>query len=210
MASPDDLPPPEAPAEEIRRAADEIVSRPEFLPEPQTIWERIVGWFQDRLSDLLSALFSGGRTALVAWVALAVVVAAVAFLIFKIVTTMRANPASTPTFDVTTERRRPAVDWEREAQEHAAAGRWRDALRCRYRALVARLAAAGAVDEVPGRTAGEYRLEVRRTRPDAAPSFTEATDIFERAWYGHADVDTTDDEHFRALAGRVLDERPGG
>jgi hypothetical protein len=132
MASPDDLPPPEAPAEEIRRAADEIVSRPEFLPEPQTIWERIVGWFQDRLSDLLSALFSGGRTALVAWVALAVVLAAVAFLIFKIVTTMRANPASSPTFDVTTERRRPAVDWEREAQEHAAAGRWRDALRCRY------------------------------------------------------------------------------
>lgn len=209
MASPDQLPPPEAPADDIRRAADEIVSRPEFLPEPQTIWERIVGWFQDRLADVLSALFSGGRTGLVAWIALVVVLAVVAFLVFKIVTTMRANPTAGPTFDVATERRRPAVDWEREAQAHAAAGRWRDALRCRYRALVARLAVVGAVDEVPGRTAGEYRLEVRRTRPDAAPSFTEATDIFERAWYGHADVDTSDDERFRALADRVLERPPG-
>ena len=209
MASPEQLPPPEAPADEIRRAADEIVSRPEFLPEPQTIWERVVGWFRDRLADLLSALFSGGRTSIVAWAALIVVLAVVAFLIFKIVTTMRANPTAAPTFDVTTERRRPAVDWEREAQEHAAAGRWREALRCRYRALVARLAAAGAVDEIPGRTAGEYRLEVRRTRPDAAPPFTEATDIFERAWYGHADVDTADDERFRALADRVLERPPG-
>ena len=76
-------------------------------------------------------------------------------------------------------------------------------MRCRYRALVARLAAGGAVDEIPGRTAGEYRLELRRTRPDAAPAFTEATDLFERAWYGHADVTGGDDERFRSLADDV-------
>lgn len=206
MASPEELPPPTASPQEIRDAADEIVSRPEFLPEPQTLWERAVGWLSDRLEDVLNALFSGGRSGVVAWLALAVVLAVIGFLVFKIVSSMRTNPTAVPAAAIAIERRRPAVDWEREAQEHAAAGRWRDAVRCRYRALVARLAATGAVDEVPGRTAGEYRLDVRRSRPDAAPSFTAATELFERAWYGRAEVDTADDERLRELAADVVEQ----
>lgn len=203
MASPEDLPPPAAGAGEIRDAADEIVSRPEFLPEPQTVWERAVGWLGDRFADLLGALFSGGRSAIVAWAALAAVVVVIAILLHRVVTSTRRSAVDGDDVAVVTERRRPAVDWEREAQEHAAAGRWREALRCRYRALVARLAASGAVAEIPGRTAGEYRMEIRRTLPDAAPSFTAATDLFERAWYGRAEVGTDDDALFRRLADQV-------
>ena len=54
---------------------------------------------------------------------------------------------------------RTAAQWRAEAAAHDAAGRWREALRCRYRALVAELAGRGLVEEIPGRTSGEYRIQ---------------------------------------------------
>ena len=205
MPSPDELPPPATPSDDIRRAADEILSRPEFTPPPKSLYDRIVDALQEALSDVLSAFFSGGRSAIVAWIALLVVGAVVAFLLFRVVRSVRGSGTAAPPVSVTSETRRPATEWEREAEEHAAAGRWRDAVRCRYRALVATLAARGAVDEVPGRTAGEYRLEVLRTRPDAAVPFADATDVFERAWYGAAPTEESDDRRFRQLASDALD-----
>src|SRR5919197_1551513 len=70
---------------------------------------------------------------------------------------------------------------------------------------VAALVGRGLVEEVPGRTAGEYRGEVRRNAPGAAEAFSGATDPFERAWYGRAPTGADDASHFRDLAGRVLE-----
>jgi hypothetical protein len=81
-------------------------------------------------------------------------------------------------------------------------------VRCRYRALVAELAARGLVDEVPGRTAGEYRGEVRRNLPDAAGDFAGATELFELAWYGRGDTDAQQASRLRELSGRVLQRVP--
>jgi hypothetical protein len=50
------------------------------------------------------------------------------------------------------------------------------------------LAARGLVEEVPGRTAGEYRREVGRAVPAAAADFAGATELFEVAWYGRSDT----------------------
>jgi hypothetical protein len=203
---PEELPPPAASPDDIRRAADEIMARAEFRQPPQSLYERAQEWLADRLDDLIRALFEGGRSSIFAWLAIAVIVGVIAFLVYRIVSSMARNPDAEADLSVVTERRRPATDWEREAETHAAAGRWRDALRCRYRALVARLATMGAVDEVPGRTAGEYRVELRRTRPDAAPAFGSATDLFERAWYGHRPMGADEEAAFRDLANEVVEE----
>ena len=205
MAPPDQLPPPAPPPGEIRDAAKEVLSRPEFQQPPESLYDRAVGWLSDRINDLLSALFEGGRSSVVAWIALVVVIGVIGLLVVRILTSMRVNSAASTEMHIETDVRRPPREWDAEAEEHAANGRWRDAVRCRYRGLVARLAAAGAVDEVPGRTAGEYRLEVRRSRPDAAPPFTDATDIFERAWYSGRAALPEDDAQFRELAGQVLE-----
>lgn len=209
VAPPEDLPPPAAPPDEIRGAAEEVLARPEFAEPPKSIYERIVEALNEALNDALSALFAGGRTAIAAWIALAVVLGLVGFLLYRLASGMRATAAVVSPLRVETETRRPAVAWDREADEHAAAGRWRDAVRCRYRALVARLAAGGAVEEVPGRTAGEYRLALRSTRPGAAGPFGEATDLFERAWYGDAPTSGPDEARLRALAEDVLSESGG-
>ncbi len=99
---------------------------------------------------------------------------------------------------------RSSRDWLVEAAEHEAAGRRRDAVRCRYRALLADLAAAGLVEEIAGRTSGEYLAAVESDVPAAAEAFADATRRFELAWYGATPVDATDADAFAAVARRVV------
>jgi hypothetical protein len=90
------------------------------------------------------------------------------------------------------DRSREPGDWRHEADEHRRAGRFRDALRCRYRALVGDLARGGVIDEIPGRTSGEERTQMHAARPHAAPRFDDAADLFDAAWFGDLDVADAD------------------
>ena len=101
---------------------------------------------------------------------------------------------------------RPPQRWRRLAAEHRDAGRFREAIRCEYRALVGDLARAGFVDEIPGRTSGEERAQLRELAPSVAPRFDEAADLFDRAWFDDAPTSSIDDERFQASARVVLDD----
>jgi hypothetical protein len=105
---------------------------------------------------------------------------------------------------VVIDRTREPRGWREEADAHRSAGRYRDALRCRYRALVGDLARRGLLDEIPGRTTGEERSELRTSAPAAVPSFGEAADLFDAAWYGQLEVQPTDDDRFQQLDHEVL------
>lgn len=180
------LPPPEAGAEEIRRAADEILARPEFQEPPRSLYQRALDWVTGLIEDAFSALVSGGTGAIIAWVLLVAFVALVAYLVFRTVQgdRRRSPDDAAVRLGVEADDRRPAEQWAADAERFEGEGRWRDAIRCRYRAIVAGLARAGVVDEVPGRTAGEYRVLVGSARPTVAETFAGATELFERAWYG--------------------------
>jgi hypothetical protein len=132
----------------------------------------------------------------------ALAVGLVAFVVWRLAGDVSRDPGRG--VSAHTARVRPAADWRAEAERHEQAGEWRKALRCRYRALVAELAARGLLEEVPGRTAGEYRTELGDSLPSAAPSFRGATDLFEGAWYGRRPTSETDAVRFRELADRVL------
>ena len=60
------------------------------------------------------------------------------------------------------------------------------------------------VDEVPGRTTGELRTEVRERARSADPDFAAAADLFDLAWYGDADAGADDVRRLVDHAGRVL------
>jgi hypothetical protein len=188
----------------VRRAADEILSRPEFQEPPRSLYQRVLDWIGDRISDALGALLGGGAGAIVAWLLLVAVVVALGVLVARAVQRdRRVRSAGGPDVQVAVDDRRPAAAWDAEADRFEAEGRWRDALRCRYRSLVASLARRGVVEEVPGRTAGEYRVLVGRARPEVAAPFAGATDLFERAWYGGDESGPDDATAFRDLAARV-------
>ena len=197
-----DLRVPERPPDTVRQAVDEVLARPEFQrPSP--------GWLQrlrmeavDLLERIVGSLLGGGRGAVLAWVVLAAVVVAVALVAFRFARGVTRDPGlAAPSVDL---RRRTPAEWLAEAEEAERAGRRRLGLRCRYRVLVAELAERGLVEEVAGRTSGEYRVEVATGVPAVATEFDGATELFERAWYG--DLPTGQDETvtFRRLADRIL------
>lgn len=104
-----------------------------------------------------------------------------------------------------------AVDWSRspqqwraEADEHRQAGRWRDSLRCRYRALVGDLARRGLIDEIPGRTTGEERTQLTAVASAAHEPFDAAANLFDDAWFGDREVGPGDDDDFRRYETEVL------
>lgn len=100
---------------------------------------------------------------------------------------------------------RPPDRWRRAAEEHRAAGHFRDAVRCEYRALVGDLARAGAVDEIPGRTSGEERAQLAALAPAVRQDFDDAADIFDEAWFNDDEVTLDDDTRFVVASRAVLD-----
>ena len=106
----------------------------------------------------------------------------------------------------------PPDKWRRRADEHRQRGDYRESVRCEYRALVGDLARAGHVDEIPGRTSGEERAQVRELAPrfaergrDVATQFDIAADTFDSAWFDDEVVTRADDERFVAASRAVLD-----
>ena len=201
-------PPPVQDPEEVRRAADEILSRPEFGEPPLTLLERIARWIADLFGEPPSRSPSGpgtGGSVLVTLLLFALLVALIFFVVRALVRQprlRRSDEDPEPTIEVT--EHLSAAQWDRAAADHEAAGDWKEALRCHFRALLERLVGQGTIDEVPGRSTGELRAEVAVRVPTATDDFTAAADLFDVAWYG--DVDTGPDEvrRLREHAERVL------
>ncbi len=105
---------------------------------------------------------------------------------------------------VIVDRSKEPTGWRGEAERHRNAGEYRDAIRCRYRALVGDLARRGLIDEIPGRTTGEERVQLRAVLPEANPPFAAAADLFDGAWFGDVPVHQVDDDTFQALERDVL------
>jgi hypothetical protein len=95
-------------------------------------------------------------------------------------------------------------DWRARSQRHRALGEHRDALRCEYRALVGDLARRNLLDEIPGRTTGEERAQLRRTTPIVNAAFGEAADMFDAVWYGAADATAEMVARFDRLEQEIL------
>jgi hypothetical protein len=184
----------------------EVLARPEFRPPDRTLLQRAFDWLLEQVGRLLAELGASGAGGIVGLAVLALALLGIGLLAARFSRGMTPSPevrAAVPGAP-----RRPAADWRAEAEAHERAGAWRQAVRCRYRALVAELAARGLVDEVPGRTAGEYRREVGRSLPDAAADFAGATELFELAWYGRGEPGEPEASRVRELSGRVLQRAP--
>lgn len=194
------------PAEEIRAAAEEILQRPEFREPPKSLYQRLQELLAEWLGQVFGALVGDGPPALLAWAVLVGALGVAGYLVFRGLQLDRRRRGRRDREEAVVERRRPASDWEAEAAAHEVRGEWRAALRCRYRALIARLAGQGVVDEVAGRTAGEYRAVVDQAAPAVGREFTGATALFERAWYGNVPTGQEEAGAFRDLADRVLAE----
>jgi hypothetical protein len=201
-----ELPVPDRDPEQVREVVREVLSRPEFRPPHRSLTERLFDWVLELIGRLLAVLGGSGAGGIVGLVLLALVLVGVGVLAARFSRGLTPSPEVAAA--VPAGRRRSAAEWRAEAEAHERAGEWRQAVRSRYRALVADLAARGLVDEIPGRTAGEYRGEVRRNVPTAAAEFADATELFELAWYARWPTGPDDATRLRALSDQVLSRVP--
>jgi len=195
-----DLPQPTRPPGQVSGAVHRVLARPQYHYAGPSFLERIQHDVLDWVARVLSGVVGAGVGA---WVVVVFVVALVAFVAWRLAGGVTRDPGRE--VSLSAGRTRPATEWRAEAEAHERAGEWRLAVRARYRALVADLARRGVLDEVPGRTAGEYRAELGANLPAAAPPFAGATELFEGAWYGRRPTAEADATHFRQLADSVLE-----
>jgi len=197
-----DLRSPERSPDEVRRAVGEVLSRDEYQRPPPGLIQRLRAEVVDFLERILGAILGGGRGGIVAWGIFAVAILVIVVVAVRFARGVTRDPGrAVPSVSVA---RRGAAEWRADAEAAERAGQWRQALRCRYRALVAELADRGLVEEVAGRTAGEYRVEVAGSAPTVAVPFAGATELFERAWYGDRPTGQDEAARFRGLADEVL------
>jgi hypothetical protein len=185
-----------------------ILAEPQFHPRP-SLWQRFVNWLDSLHLHSPGLQASGPSTPWLSDVVLVVLVGAVVTLVvlaFRRGAFSRLRHPRGTGVVVTEEGGMMAPEaWLRQAAQLAAEGRYREALRCRYRALVAELAFRGVVAEVPGRTSGDYERLVGAAVPEVATGFSTITRLFERCWYGHEPSDEQAQSTFDEMAAAILD-----
>lgn len=182
-----ELRPPAAEPGQVRRVVEDVLSRREFADADPSLTARLEEWIGEQLGRLFEAVAGTGQAPLIGTLLLVAVVVVAVLLATRFAGGVRGDP-DRPAPRTVEDVGRDAAAWLAEADDHERAGNLRAALRCRYRGLLSQLAAAGVVDETPGRTTGEYLEEVRRRRPAAAAHVAAVTAAFEASWYGDAPV----------------------
>jgi hypothetical protein len=105
---------------------------------------------------------------------------------------------------------RTASEWERFAAELMKSGRFREAIRAWYHALLVSLFRAGTLHYRKDRTNWEYAYALPSTVPWRA-GFMDATRTFEQEWYGRRETAADTAERYQARAIGMLDAvREGG
>jgi uncharacterized membrane protein len=150
-----------------------IMSKPAYRYEPtlfERIGRRLSEWLQRLLENLNvpgvgAGTFGGGAGTVVAWVlivlALALAVYAVVRAVQRRVRKVPADDTPTTTTDVEHERR--AKDWADEDTRMEREGRFKDAVRARYRELVSK-SWQRCVDEERQRVGDVERVEQLQRR----------------------------------------------
>ena len=153
-------------------------------------------------------------------VVIVLVAAMVLLLIVVLVRSLRTQAQDRPELEVLAEAApgtgtgeqsalaRPPEGWASLADDLAAAGNFREAVRHLYLALLSRLHRAGAIDYDPTLSNWDYCRGFRGRR-EWLPTFRELTLRFDFAWYGSTDVGQDGYLAFRRLSQPILAPDPG-
>ena len=200
------LPPSEHDPATVRELADQILSDARYDEPSESPVQRVMRWLGEQLTDLIESLAGGGDAfgTVIAWAILLGALAAVVVLLVRYGRITLPSAPTDPEPEVMVELTRTPSEWRDEAEALEADGRWEEALRCRYRALVADLVRRGVIADQAGRTAGEYVRDVAGREPSVAATFAAATELFEAVWYGGASSGPAESARFRELDASML------
>jgi hypothetical protein len=188
------------------RAAREELAKQVYRDAGPSLTERLLRWTFDHISHLLdraAGVSPGGYVGLVV-VVVAVLAIAVA-LRLGIGPMLRTSTSETPLF---VGRARSAAEHRAQADAHAAAGRWAEAVRDRLRAIITGLEERTLLEPRPGRTADEAAAAAGAVVPECAADLRVAAHTFDDIWYGGRPAAAAHDAQLRGLDDRVRASRP--
>ena len=165
----------------IRDTVAAIASDPAYQRALTTsIWDRVVRWLLDRLSDLLRLVDNTeyGRIATIAALALVV-----ALILVRVVIGINAERALRGESRGT----RPqagGIAMVADAERLAAGGDYTAAAHALFAALLAACAARGEIRLHPSRTTGDYARELRRRNAPSLRPFQSFRSRYDRVIYG--------------------------
>jgi hypothetical protein len=188
--------------DEARRAAERELSKGIYHqnePGPITrAFDAVIDWIS-RFLDGLAGAVSGGSLGPLVLLAIVLVIAAVVL--------WRTGPvrrgARTHPLHLELSGGLSAAQHRRLADEHAASGRFAEAVRERMRAIVRELEARGVLDPRPGRTADEVAREAGAAVPTLAGDLRAAAETFGEVWYGGRPATPQSDALMRQADDRV-------
>jgi hypothetical protein len=186
---------------------DVVLRDARFHPFP-TPWEGIRSWidslYRRVLRALAAALRPGSASALIPASVLLVLVALVGFLLArgamgKLVVERAASEEEAATSSPESAARR--------ADELAAAGNLREALRYLFLSTMLQLQAHGLVELRPGMTNREYLRTLAASRPlpeESGQALQRLIDTFDAVWYGHREIGTAEYRSARAESEQIV------
>jgi len=158
----------------------QILAQPEYQAQPpaitKSLLQRIIDWISKHFP--IFGLRAAGSTAMV--IAMLVAVVLLTLLVYFIVRTLWSRLSAGRAGGASTDAPQRPADWIALADEAAARGDYRGALRLRFRAVVA------VMDVLDAELQTNWQLlrHVRREHPEAYKSFARLVQLYEDCWYG--------------------------
>ena len=172
-----------------RAEANDVLSRPEFQHGGgPTWWDRA----KARMWGWLLRMFTGVAKVGVAapwlgtvleWICFVGAAVGLLFFLLRNVTRQRLRVSLGERAGVSSAWNKEAEDWAAWAEEHAAAGEWREAVHGLYWAAIVSLEGRRAWRHNPTRTPREY-VRLLRAGTAEEQGLRRLTQMFERVWYG--------------------------
>ncbi|MEE1786007.1 DUF4129 domain-containing protein [Streptomyces sp. SP17BM10] len=195
------------PRDPARDAARDELLNAEYHRHDPSLVQRVLNWLNEQLSDALNAISgdgTSGATGLVFFLVVAVLIAAA--LWWRLGAPKRAARTTLDVYGTTGPR--TAAQHRADAERHAAAGQWADAVREQMRALVRALEERTLLDARPGRTADEAAAEAGRALPEHAAALAAAARTFDDIAFGERTADQAAYQSLRDLDRALERTRP--
>ena len=198
--------PPITPGRDVAREwARRELSDPVYAKARPGLLQRLVEWVIERLQSIhVSTSLTDPRTGIVLLVLVAALVVTVVLLRTGRLRGPGRRAASEAVF---AGHPLDAAAYRARADEAAAAGRWADAVRERFRAVVRCLEERVVLDERPGRTADEAATEAAAALPSLAADLAAGARLFDDISYGDRTATAEHDDRLRALDDAVRGAR---
>ncbi|HEX3005575.1 MAG TPA: DUF4129 domain-containing protein [Angustibacter sp.] len=190
--------PPVDPGRDLAREwARRELSDPVYAKARPGLLQRLVEWVIERLQGIhVSSSLTDPRTGVVL---LVVLVALVVTVVLLRTGRLRGPGRRAASETVFAGRPLDAEGYRARADEAAATGRWADAVRERFRAVVRSLEERAVLDERPGRTADEAAAEASAALPSLAGELAAGARLFDDVCYGDRTASAEHDRRLRDL-----------